>query len=432
MKQMTISKKNSILLSQQEALEIGLKERDFSLWEETNDAGNCLLLRNCQELLDIQIRNETNEEKMLSHVWNSILTGAKYDNENEDILNLIIFFNNIRFLKLNIDQYLYVRPREIPKDSLAYEVTLLIRIGINFARIVKYSTNKVMVERYKKANTKILQLIKEVHYHSVVSKKFKSFFPKEIGARLTAITSSDLAIDECRVDKKTMKLLRKRIGSLVMVTRHPILVVLGFSLKIVGETFDGCIQVRPELLQGLQGDTDGDQLDVFHSKDIIRPQDYLNKILEYYGLKIGDLIKKTGGIRNKDFIYKEKHAIWNRVLDKQEIIQKMDIQKNNLAYGKTATARAGYWSIIMSQYINEHREILAKRLNKTVEETMIEYRILLFIIQQSLVDSKHSDENANLSLPFLLTDIKLSFKNQYEIDKFLTDKTKENSIFMEE
>jgi hypothetical protein len=248
-------------------------------------------------------------------------------------------------------------------------------------------------------------------YGDTISKKFKSFFPKKIGSRLVAITSSTLTIEETRVDKKTMELLKVKIGDIVMITRDPIITTLGWTMKIVGESKNGTIECRPEVYDSLCGDTDGDQIIVCKILDKIRPRDYIQKFLDYYEIEIGSRIDnkiKVKGVTNEDILSEEKHQKINqKEITLNEINKRMRAQRKNLELTKTATQRCGYWSIIMDQYIQENIEELAEKLNLSISETRIAYRVLLFKLQQKLCDSKHNEDEMDKSIEYILTDVAL-------------------------
>ena len=200
---MVILKREKNTITKEEALEMGLRERPFSLWEPTeHDVGNCIGIKNCLELLSIQ-QNESIEGKALNSIWNKIIRGGKYINPDDEILAFIKFFNSMRFLRVG-ERYISVIPREIPKESLAYEISLLIKFGINLGRIVRFNQTKPeWTKRYIIANKKILLQIQEVHYQASLSKQFKLYFKKRKGSRLVGVTSGSLKVDECRVDQKT-------------------------------------------------------------------------------------------------------------------------------------------------------------------------------------------------------------------------------------
>lgn len=428
-KNLVIRKKKTVALTHEEALKMGLRERPFDLWKPIeNDAGNCFTVGHCMQLLDIQQNEKSQKERALGTIWNRVIKGGKYREANDETLALIKFLNALRFLRVK-DSYIAIIPREIPKESLSYEISLLIKFGINLARINRFRSSKpAWVNTYYKANKSLIQKLKDVHYQDSVSKQFKQYFKKNKGSRLVAITSGSLEIDECRVDKKTLEFLSVDIGRTVLVSRDPIITVFGWSLKIVGVSHNGTIELRPETLRGLCGDTDGDNLAVTKSRDNISPQKFLPDILDYYDMKIGDMVGECSGITNKEILKEDKHKEWNRLIPLVEIEKKMDIQIRNLGHTKSATQRCGYWSIIIWQFINENIIELAETLNMSVEKASQKYRFLLFKMQQSLTDSKHGTEDASLSLPFKLTDIHLKFSNESEILPFLHDENIQQMI----
>jgi len=418
---MVILKREKNTITKEEALEMGLRERPFSLWEPTeHDVGNCIGIKNCLELLSIQ-QNESIEGKALNSIWNKIIRGGKYINPDDEILAFIKFFNSMRFLRVG-ERYISVIPREIPKESLAYEISLLIKFGINLGRIVRFNQTKPeWTKRYIIANKKILLQIQEVHYQASLSKQFKLYFKKRKGSRLVGVTSGSLKVDECRVDQKTLDFLKAEVGYKLLFSRDPIITVFGWTLTVVGICDSNIIEMRPETLRALCGDTDGDQIIVTKTRDTVDPNKFLPSILEYYDMQIDDMIGKCSGITNKDFLDGDKHTEWNKSLTKVEVLDRMSIQLLNLAYTKTATQRCGYWSIIVGQYISENIEMLAKELGTTIKDASERYRILLFKLQQSLTDAKHGKEDISLSLPFKLTDINLKFNNKEEAMKFLDE-----------
>ena len=422
-KNLVIRKKKTVALTHDEAIKMGLREKPFNFWVPIqNDAGNCLTVTHCLQLLDIQQDDSTTKSRALGIIWNRIISGGKYREANEETLALIEFLNAMRFLKIG-NKYVAIIPREIPKESLSYEVSLLIKFGINLARIQRFKTSKPeWIDIYIKANRKIIQQLKNVHYQDAVSKQFKQYLKKSKGARLIVITSGSLEINECRVDNKTIEYLNISIGDQKMFSRDPIITVLGFSLKVVGICSDGTVEVRPELLRGLCGDTDGDNLIVTNSRDVVDPMKFLPDILDYYDMKIGDMVGKCSGITNKDLLDSDKHKEWNRELTLEEVIFKMDIQIKNLGHTKSATQRCGYWAIIIGQFISENIVSLADKLEMSVEKAHQKYRFLLFKLQQSLTDAKHDEQDASLSLPFKLTDIHLKFNDSSEIPNFLNNK----------
>lgn len=428
-KNLVIRKKKTVALSHEEALALGLRERPFSFWTPIqNDAGNCLTIIHCTQLLDIQQDESIPKSRALGAVWNRIIKGGKYRDADEQTLALIKFLNAMRFLKV-VNQYIAIIPREIPKESLSYEISLLIKFGINIARIQRFQISKPSwVDTYIKSNRNIIQKLKNVHYQDAVSKQFKQYFKKNKGGRLIAITSGSLKIDECRVDKQTLEFLDTKLYKRVLISRDPIITVFGWSLKIVGISHDGTIEMRPETLRGLCGDTDGDNLIVTKSRDVINPRKFLSKILDYYDIEIDSMIGECTGINNSDLLEEKKHQEWNKEFTIEEIKAKMEIQIKNLGHTKSATQRCGYWSIIMGQFINENIISLANKLNVSVETASQRYRFLLFKLQQSLTDAKHGTEDASLSLPFKLTDIHLKFNDKSEIPKFLTNESIETYI----
>ena len=399
---LVIKKKDKIFLEREEALKWGLREITFSFSKvgQITDAGNCLTLANCEQLLTFQL----DEEDPFNEIWSNIMAG-KVREENEEAIKFITFLNKFRFLRLG-KRYLAVLPKEKGTKTLLYEISLMIKYGLNRARMNRFNRTEI----YKKANKKILKNLVLMVYQNTFSKKFKLFFPKKIGARLIAITSSTLSIEEVRVDRKTMELLNVNLGSFVLIARDPIITTLGWTMKIVGTSNDGTIECRPEIYTSICGDTDGDQILVCKILDKIKPEKYIQFFLDYYQVKVGESIDnriKIKGITNKDILFEDKHKRLNGEISLNNIYKRMRAQRVNLELTKTATQRAGYWSIIMDQYIQENIEELAGRLNLSISETRVKYRILLFKIQQKLCDSKHSENKMDESLEYILTDVSL-------------------------